>query len=282
MTGILKMIEFSTGHLSLATRDLIEMSTDDIPVFYQKGDWGWFFPILDREQWPHTLPDDLKGVLEYALKFDCDWIMFDCDADRYTALPWYEDGDTPIQDRDFSPANEAADEARLAAEGESLGAELLDDVTALSAVDFVTPANPFRSVLAGKDTLTEFAKSEGMGVLDRPTLKAAARLYETDPIAELAEIVLPNISEAIHLFDEDGKKMAEFDARADLMATLLPPIESLRPKRRGAIEELKLAAADILLEIDSEIEQRQTSGNDEYWEDLQRKSERLANAVNAL
>jgi hypothetical protein len=52
--------------------------------------------------------------------------------------------------------------------------------------------------------------------------------------------------------------------------------------KRKAISEVKLAAADILTDIEDEVEQRMTGGNDETWSDLEGKRQRLAKAIAAL
>jgi hypothetical protein len=46
-----------------------------------------------------------------------------------------------------------------------------------------------------------------------------------------------------------------------------------------ASRDLLASLKEILFEIDQEIEQRQTSGNDENWADLQQKSDRAHAAV---
>lgn len=52
--------------------------------------------------------------------------------------------------------------------------------------------------------------------------------------------------------------------------------------KKNAIAELQTACVDILTEIDAEIEQRKTGGNEEDWNKLEEKSNRLSKAVRAL
>ncbi|RWM32602.1 MAG: hypothetical protein EOR77_21470 [Mesorhizobium sp.] len=86
---IIQMLELSTAHLSRQTADLIEMQTDDIPIFYEKLEYGWWFPVLECSS-PHTIPEDLKQVLDFARSLNCQWVMFDRDADQHPSLPSYE------------------------------------------------------------------------------------------------------------------------------------------------------------------------------------------------
>ena len=86
---ITRMLELSTEHLSESTVDLIEMKTNDIPVFYDKAGRVWF-PVLVPESWPHTMPADLKGVFEHAAAQNCAWVMFDRDCDTLPSLPTFE------------------------------------------------------------------------------------------------------------------------------------------------------------------------------------------------
>lgn len=245
---VVKMLELSTAHLSPATRDLIEMETDDIPAFYAKDMHGWFFPVLQRDLWPHTIPDDLKGVLIYAESLGLSgtgWIMFDGDCDEVDELPTYLDNNEKV----------GAAAWRKAAEEEDAGlGDELADVSVLSEHE----ARALPGGLPPADCPSCGGKMGAYHVFGCPRAN--------DPIADLAEIVSPNISEAKRTY-----RKPEFRYVGKHMAW-----------DRSPIEELRLAAMDIMMEIDSEIEQRQNSGNDEEWDDLKRKNERLEKALAAL
>lgn len=91
-----KMVALSTGHLTAATAQLFEdveaaanaMNREKLPVFYPKGEWGWFVYVGEDAGEPY--PDDLKAILDFARRKGCDWIMFDSDAGLVDCLPTYD------------------------------------------------------------------------------------------------------------------------------------------------------------------------------------------------
>lgn len=93
-----KMLTLSTGHVRKSTAQLFELNTDDVPIFFEKKPWGerdgdgygWFIPIIKDEPFPHTCPDELVKVREFAEAQGCTWIMFDRDADTIDDLPTWD------------------------------------------------------------------------------------------------------------------------------------------------------------------------------------------------
>lgn len=81
-----KMLALSTAHLTETT------CNDWLPhspfAAYPKGDYGWFVYIPD--DLPHDLPADLAECLALARGQDCDWLMFDRDADAIGILQVYD------------------------------------------------------------------------------------------------------------------------------------------------------------------------------------------------
>lgn len=68
----------------------------------------------------------------------------------------------------------------------------------------------------------------------------------------------------------------------DIIATRLRDAAQRNVDLQTKKTALKLAVSDILEEVNSEIEQRQTSGNDEYWKGLQEKADKLREAIKAI
>lgn len=84
-----KFLTLSTAHVTDDTRRILdETKVSDWPVFGFRGAYGWVVYAHDESDW--EIPQDLWGVCEYARKNDCDYIMFDADADIIDDLPHYE------------------------------------------------------------------------------------------------------------------------------------------------------------------------------------------------
>jgi hypothetical protein len=52
-----------------------------------------------------------------------------------------------------------------------------------------------------------------------------------------------------------------------------------RESSASSLSELVAAVGPVLEEVESEIDQRKSSGNDEYWQGLAEKAERLSKAL---
>ena len=90
------VLGMSTGHLSSSTReylDLCAVSPFPGPTTYKKeddmGEYGWWVRTYldDPSDLPDEIPDDLQNCIQYAYKYNADWIMFDADAKLYGDLP---------------------------------------------------------------------------------------------------------------------------------------------------------------------------------------------------
>lgn len=79
------VLDVSTGHLSLATRDWLDSS--DYPT--ASGAYGWLVSTADVPG--RNAPADLRAVEHYARQFKCDWVLFDADAEQIDDLPYYGD-----------------------------------------------------------------------------------------------------------------------------------------------------------------------------------------------
>ena len=97
-------LDLSTGHLTEATRDLLDRAAGDLSL--SRGTingWpamsiaacpnGWFMTVpyeFDPHQW-RALPQDLGTVLSYARRNNVTLVRFDSDGDTVADLPFYEE-----------------------------------------------------------------------------------------------------------------------------------------------------------------------------------------------
>lgn len=91
----LTLLDLSTGHLSLDTRQRLERSEDcaDLGVTWRPD--GYFLSA-NPENFRHVdLPPDLLHCVRYAHANGAAFLLFDTDAAQQEGLPWYEDGNTP-------------------------------------------------------------------------------------------------------------------------------------------------------------------------------------------
>lgn len=91
----LSMLDLSTGHLSLATRELLERSEDcaDLGITWRPD--GYFLSANPDNFRHRDLPPDLLHCVRYAHANGAAYLLFDTDAARQDGLPWYEDSNTP-------------------------------------------------------------------------------------------------------------------------------------------------------------------------------------------
>lgn len=91
----LPLLDCSTGHLSVATREFIDREARAGRLGVMTRAEGFFVPAYLGESSEEFVPPDLALVTRFARENAFDYILFDCDADRIDALPWYEDGGAP-------------------------------------------------------------------------------------------------------------------------------------------------------------------------------------------
>lgn len=89
------MMDCSTGHLSLSTREWIDEAISSEEYGFMSRDTGYAMSswMGDEEHWVNHpgVPRDLIHVLRYAKANKMEWVLFDSDADRDVNLPWYDD-----------------------------------------------------------------------------------------------------------------------------------------------------------------------------------------------
>ncbi|TBR75380.1 MAG: hypothetical protein EPN64_13135 [Burkholderiaceae bacterium] len=90
------MLDISTAHLSLMTRELLDNEAAGV-ISYPKGGCGWLVYVPQREDNDESrgigedCPCDLGECLRYAQDQGAHWIMFDCDAESVLTLRVYND-----------------------------------------------------------------------------------------------------------------------------------------------------------------------------------------------
>lgn len=97
-----KMLVLSTGHLSKATRDALEAG-EQFHLSMMSWEYGWViwaYGEADMHERPSMelgpIPPDIAQGCLLASKRDCQWVRFDCDADREESLEWFDDNEHPL------------------------------------------------------------------------------------------------------------------------------------------------------------------------------------------
>lgn len=91
----LSMLDLSTGHLSLATRELLERSEDCADVGVTWRPYGYFLSADPESFRDKELPPDLLHCVRYAHANGAAYLLFDADAEIQEGLPYYDDTNTP-------------------------------------------------------------------------------------------------------------------------------------------------------------------------------------------
>ena len=92
-----RMLDISTGHLSLSTRSWLDHPENINRFMIFKRNYGWALntAFLAQDSTNRnssgSLPSDLQKILDFALAFACHYIQFDADAAPINQLDWYED-----------------------------------------------------------------------------------------------------------------------------------------------------------------------------------------------
>jgi len=91
----LTMLDLSTGHLSLATRERLERSEDCADVGVTWRPYGYFLSADPESFRDKELPPDLLHCVRYAHANGAAYLLFDADAEVQVGLPYYDDTNTP-------------------------------------------------------------------------------------------------------------------------------------------------------------------------------------------
>jgi hypothetical protein len=90
MNEIQKILVISTGHLPHSTMQALDgtepVLPDQLPL-HASYDYGVFVWCDTDNGWNTERFPELKAVIDYAAKLDCQWVRFDRDADYVSGLP---------------------------------------------------------------------------------------------------------------------------------------------------------------------------------------------------
>lgn len=87
------ILYLSTTHVTSKTAGLLNtcaFNNDKLnngSKVHAKGLYGWFVEILENTD---NLNDDIKSCMELAKAEQCEWLVFDREADVISALPTYK------------------------------------------------------------------------------------------------------------------------------------------------------------------------------------------------
>lgn len=93
----INLLDLSTGHLSLETREWLEEPANAERAGVTPRTHGYFVTAQSGDDFPDVgrVPLDLVHCMRYAGANGASYVLFDTDAMRQDGLPWYEDGNTP-------------------------------------------------------------------------------------------------------------------------------------------------------------------------------------------
>lgn len=94
MSTVRTFLDLSTGHLTVETRALLDSKDAPVPVHRNEHGWLAWVPTDEANlQDTFYYPADLVACFKHARALGCDYILFDCDAERDDALDWLEPGE---------------------------------------------------------------------------------------------------------------------------------------------------------------------------------------------
>lgn len=94
LNPVQQIITLSTAHVTKKTLDILQNDpvTYNIDAYTKQdadGDYGFFIYITDNYI-PKEVPNDLKGVLSYAISKKCSIVCLDQDGPAISGLPLYQ------------------------------------------------------------------------------------------------------------------------------------------------------------------------------------------------
>lgn len=116
-----KFLDLSTGHLTEKTRERMDEMPPMQCAYPHPDGFGWFVYVdtdpanyEPGEDCPY--PPDLIACFKAARERDCDYILFDCDAEAVDYLDYYEDEEEPEPPRELPDADSYAEHRMDAAD----------------------------------------------------------------------------------------------------------------------------------------------------------------------
>ncbi len=88
-----KMCALSTAHITKGSDAWLDdqalSNTAMLPVYEKEGGYFIPLPIVDDVMKSVTIPDDVRCIINYAMRNGCNWLMLDGDVMPVNALPIY-------------------------------------------------------------------------------------------------------------------------------------------------------------------------------------------------
>lgn len=246
--------DLSTAHVSPAARQWLELNAGANAM--QRG--GTAHPVAAfMFGWMMWVPNDLEGLHSdlldacvEALRCGCNYMLFDADAEIIGTLPVWEEDETSLEG-----LSEQEIEALKLIHPED-GLPMDERTNAEVILDSLDPNKPAdRRVLLDEESPTFGKAREAAQAAGKAAVEGAGEVY-----------VIP-ADAPLHV-TASGRRKAEEAGHVVL--------------NRSAVSELKLAVADIMTDIEAEIEQRMTGMDAKTWSDFEGKRQRLAKAAGAL
>jgi hypothetical protein len=96
MSHVRKFLDLSTAHLTAKTRHMLDTKVERFCCYH--GEYGWFIWVPTEPEIPEYdeevgdgYPADLIAAFHLARKMDCEYVMFDMDAEASDDLQTYDD-----------------------------------------------------------------------------------------------------------------------------------------------------------------------------------------------
>jgi len=111
---IKSMLDISIFHLTDETRARMDADSRNyflgkpcsLPFSVKGSSFGWFIDVrsaVERRCAKLPYPSDIVDCYELALRANCDYILFDRDAERHRALPWFGPDEQEVWDDTVPP-----------------------------------------------------------------------------------------------------------------------------------------------------------------------------------
>lgn len=88
-----RFLDLSTGHLTQATRDLLENHCGPSTIYDHPEGEGWLVHVPEPDVMPpeEEVPADLQACMAKARELGCDYILFDTAGPDCLGLEWFDD-----------------------------------------------------------------------------------------------------------------------------------------------------------------------------------------------
>lgn len=92
--SVIKVLELSTGHLRLETRQALD-GPNALAALGRRAsmasEYGWLVCAHRHPDGDEKFAEDLAAAIQMARAEDCAYVLFDCDVAARDDLPYYDD-----------------------------------------------------------------------------------------------------------------------------------------------------------------------------------------------